>query len=852
MRSGVKDLADGLRELARTPVLLVASDYDGTLAPIVPDPARALPERESVVALRNLSQMPDTHVAVISGRALRDLDAMAKLPEEVHLVGSHGSEFDLDFAERLPPERRELRARIRDELTDICSRGSGLLLEEKPASIAFHYRNAAEEVAQTALDAVLAGPAALPGVQTRHGKKVVELLLVPTDKGLALKKIRRNVGATAVLFFGDDLTDEEAFAVLRGPDVAVKVGEGATQAAHRLDDTTEVARALALLHELREEWLTGGSAVPIEQHSMLSDHRTVALVAPQARITWFCVPRLDSPGLFAELLGGPSAGYFAVLPAGDSTQLGQSYRHSSLVLETRWPSITVTDFLDCSLDRPRRRAGRSDLIRIVEGTGRVALEFAPRLDFGRVPTRLRRHANGLLLEGSVEPIVLRSPRVDWEIHPVGPHHSARAEVELSDSRLVLDLRYGTGNLGDTERSGPERRDLTDQYWRAWASQLTLPPVDTELVLRSALTLKALCYNPTGAIAAAATTSLPEDIGGVRNWDYRFCWPRDAALAAAALVRLGSLGEAMSFLDWMLQVVDSCPSPSYLQPLYGLSGETVPPEAEIRELGGYRGSRPVRISNSAAQQVQLDVFAPVVDVVHVLMQREAPLSSEHWRLVEAMVEAVAERWREPDHGIWEERLPPRQHVHSKVMCWTTVDRALAISRSFLERDRPEWVELRDTIARDVLERGWKPDVGAFTGTYEGDYPDAAALSIGLSGLLDPADERYGATVRAVETHLRRGPTVYRYRIDDGLPGFEGGFHLCTAWLVQAYLAVGREQDAWELYRAMVALAGPTGLLSEQYGPTTERALGNFPQAYSHLALVECALQLSGASRARAAT
>jgi GH15 family glucan-1,4-alpha-glucosidase len=209
----------------------------------------------------------------------------------------------------------------------------------------------------------------------------------------------------------------------------------------------------------------------------------------------------------------------------------------------------------------------------------------------------------------------------------------------------------------------------------------------------------------------------------------------------------------------------------------------------------------------------------------------------------MVEVVSERWQEPDHGIWEERLLPQHHVHSKVMCWMTVDRAIALSRSYLENGRAEWERLRAAIARDVLEHGWKPGVGAFTGTYEGDELDAAALTIGLVGLLPPSDERYVATVRAVESRLRRGPTVYRYRKDDGLPGFEGGFHICTGWLVKAYLAVGREKDAQELYRAMVALAGPTGLFSEQYGPTTRRALGNFPQGYSHAALIDCALALT---------
>ena len=835
-------LKDRLGELARAPVLLVASDYDGTLAPIVSDPDRALPERESVVALRNLSQLDRTHAAVISGRALRDLEALARLPADIHLVGSHGSEFDVGFAESLAPEARARRERLARELAAIAASSEGLAIEEKPASVALHYRNADGAAAARAVEAVVRGPGAREGVHTRHGKKVVELLLFPTDKGRALESIRHRVGATAVLFFGDDLTDEDAFRTLTGPDASVKVGEGESAARFRLGGTEDVARALALLYELREDWITGGRAVAIEQHSVLSDQRTAAIVTPDARITWLCLPRLDSSAVFAELLGGPAAGAFAVRAADGSPPARQEYRAGSMTLVTHWPEFSVTDFLDCSQGRPRQRAGRSDLIRIVEGRGAVEVAFAPRLDFGRVQTRLRLHPSGLRVEGALEPLVLRAPRVPWRIVHEGGHDTAIARLELAGERVVLDLRFGTGTLEDTAHSGPERGDLTDAYWRTWSGRLRLPEVEPELVLRSALLLKALCYAPSGALAAAATTSLPEDVGGVRNWDYRYCWPRDAALAATALVRLESPGEAMAFLDWMLQVVDRCVSPAYLQPLYGLAGETVPAEAEIAELAGYRGSRPVRVANSAARQIQLDVFGPVVELVHELVRRQAPVSSEHWRLVEALVRGVAERWREPDHGIWEVRLPPRHHVHSKVMCWLTLDRAIEISRAFLEQDREDWRELRDEIAEDVLRRGWKPSVGAFTGSYEDDELDASALVVGLSGLLAPDDERFVRTVEAVERGLRRGPTVYRYRFDDGLPGTEGGFHLCAGWLVRAYGLIGRREAAWELFRGMVSLAGPTGVYSEQYGAVSGRALGNVPQAYSHTALIECAVGL----------
>jgi len=593
---------------------------------------------------------------------------------------------------------------------------------------------------------------------------------------------------------------------------------------------------------LRAAWAAGATAVPIEQHAMLSDQRTVALITPNARIVWLCLPRLDSPAMFAELLGGPAAGYFSIASAEGAPAVRQRYVGGSMVLRTQWRDFTVTDFLDCSGGKHGQRAGRSDLIRSLEGNGRIVIEFAPRMDFGRAETRLRLRDGGIEILETHDPIVLHSPEVKWELIEQGRHHIARAEVDLNGTPIALILRYGTGTLRKPSMDVQSQMRLTHRYWSAWSSKLQLPKVEPTLVRRSALALKALCYGPTGAPAAAATTSLPEHLGGVRNWDYRFCWLRDAAMTAGALVKLGSESEAMAYLDWLLEVLRER-SPERLQPLYTLTGDALGPEAEIAELAGYAGSRPVRVGNAASRQIQLDVFGEITELIALLIERDAPLSSEHWRLVDAMVQAVARRWREADHGIWEIRKPSRHHVHSKIMCWVTIDRAVKIAERFFDRERPDWAELRDEIAADILAHGFNSKMNAFTATYDSDEIDSATLFIGLTGFLPPHDPRFEGTVAAVERVLKDSPTVYRYLYDDGLPGHEGGFHICTSWLVESYLLLGRIDEARRMFDDMIALVGPTGLLSEQYDPHLRRALGNHPQAYSHIGVIENAIALS---------
>ncbi|MDH3293188.1 MAG: trehalose-phosphatase [Acidimicrobiia bacterium] len=837
------ELAERIRQLARVPNLMVACDYDGTVAPLVDDPSQAAPVRDAVAAMRSLAEQANTHVTVVSGRSLRDLALLSRLPEEIRLVGSHGSEFDLGFASQLEAHLVERRGLITDEVRKLGERYSALI-EEKPTGVTFHLRGMAEEIKEEARRDLIMGPASHEWIFTRNGHDIIEFSVIDTNKGTALEAIRHQVGASAVIFFGDDVTDEDGFRTLTGPDVGVKVGEGPTQAEFRVPDTETVARLLALLAEIRAKWLRGDGLVPIQNYSVLSDLRTAAIVSPQASISWLCVPRVDSAAVFASLLGGPTAGHFSIWEGQQrSTPLSQQYLADTMVLETRFRSFTVTDFLDSSSGRTRRLAGRSDLLRILEGTGEVIIEFAPRLDFGRAPTRLEDKGDGIAVLGTADLMVLRSPGVTWEIVDIGRHQTAVGRVVLDpDVPVSLELRSGTGTVRPDARTEQERLADTAHFWSNWVGKLDLPVTERDLVARSALILKSLCHGPTGAIISAATTSLPTHLGGVRNWDYRYCWLRDAAMVGKALVRLGSRAEAMAFLDWVLQLLETRAEPERLAPLYNVTGRHLPPEAEIADLPGYGGSRPVRVGNSADGQVQLDLFGSVVDLVHTLLQSGEALSAEHWRLVEAMVLAVSHRWAEPDHGIWGLRKPPRHHVYSKVMCWVTVDRAISIADQFLDREPGAWIDLRERIAADVLEHGWDDELQSFTAAYGSKDLDASVLAIGLTGLLAPNDKRFGRTVEAVERALRTGSTLRRYETDDGLPGREGGYNLATSWLVDALCLIGQRDRAAGLFTDVSELAGDTGIMTEQHDPEHDRALGNIPHAHAHIGLINNVLSL----------
>ncbi len=832
-----------IQAVVSAPVLLIASDFDGALAPIVNDPAVAIAIPRAVDALQQIGRLPHTHAAVVSGRGLVDLRSRLSGLTAATLSGSHGAEMDGEVSSEVSWLHRLELEHVTESLAAIVQKFPGSRLELKARGVAFHYREVSDADVMPAVETVLKLKGEYTSMSTRLGSMVIEFAVDRVSKGDAIRYLRHRTGATSVVFIGDDLTDESAFAELGSIDAGVKVGPGDTVARFRIGTVCDVDELLnKFLHE-RTKWLAERSLVPIQDHAVLSDQRTIALVAPGARLVWLCLPRIDSPALFAELLGGPAAGFFEISPAGDVGPAAQSYDRDSLILKTTWPTCTVTDYLDCAGGRAYQRAGRTDLVRVIEGSGRIRIRFAPRLDFGRVPTFMSVRDGVLEIEGAQDPIMLHAPGVNWTIVQDGPHHTAESEFELSHAPLVFELRYGTGSTRPHIHDETARRQTTHNFWSAWSASLRIPPLHPLVVRRSALMLRALCYGPTGAIAAAGTTSLPEHLGGSRNWDYRYCWPRDSALAAAALLRLGNTGTAMRLLEWLYGVLEHCDSPDRLHPIYTVSGHELGPEAEISGLNGYGESRPVRVGNAAAQQVQLDVFGPIADLVASLVESGAPVAPDHWRVTRAMVEAVEARWKEPDHGIWEIRGPKRHHVHSRVMCYHTVDRAMVVHEHMVGGSNPNWMRLREQIREDVLANGIHAESGAFTASYGSGNIDAASLLTGLVGLVSIDDPRFTRTVSAVENSLRRGPVVYRYLYEDGLPGREGGFHLCTSWLIEAMVKQGRVQEARELFDDFVARAGPTGILSEQYDPSSCTALGNVPQAYSHVAVINAAVALS---------
>ncbi|MCU1573940.1 MAG: trehalose-phosphatase [Micrococcaceae bacterium] len=833
-----------LRLLARTPNLLVACNYGGTLCEAEGVSTEILPRGGASVALRALAALPNTHAAVISGRSLRDLASVSRLPAEIHLVGSHGAEGDMLFAHGLELHTEAVLQQAGRILEEAVGAERGITIERKPVAVAVHTRFAPPEVVER-VKARARAVADEHGMYFLEDRSVLDLSMVEPSKGLALERLRSQLGAGAALYAGDASSDEYALRTLRGPDLGIWVGDGAGAAEHHVRDPEAFARVLAILFELRRSWLFGEDAVGLERHTLLGNGASTALLTPDATVCWMSHPLPDSGSLFAHLLGGDAAGHFSIEPVKVSQVLGQRYVDNTMLVETRWAEVTVTDYLEPSPE------GITTLVRTLNGSGDARITFAPRPDYANAPFAMERRGEAVHVVGTSDPIQLWAPGVDFTLTSDGRHATATAVVALQDGPIVLTLR-----CGDTESFTPDpdqeplRRAVLIAATRGWTQSLDIPGVKPSLVARSALTLRAMVHEPTGGVLAAPTTSLPEGIGGTRNWDYRYCWLRDGSMTVRALVDLGSTAEAEGFLAWLTRILANSPGPEWLHPLYSVSGAPMSSEASVENLPGYAGSRPVRIGNAADHQVQLDVFGPITELIDTLSQRRSALSDSEWSLVQQMAAAVVARWHEPDHGIWEARRPPRHHVYTKVMCWVTLDRALRIAGRHGRTPDSGWAALAETIRSEVLTEGWSQAATSYTVAYDSDDLDAAVLHVGLSGLLDVADPRFHATVAAVERELRAGPTVFRYHYDDGLPGLEGGFHICTTWLIEAYLAVGRYDDAEKLFSQLVSLMGPTGLLPEEYDPATERHLGNHPQAYSHLGFIRCAQLLHNRVRADA--
>ena len=587
----------------------------------------------------------------------------------------------------------------------------------------------------------------------------------------------------------------------------------------------------------------------IEDYAIIGDLQTAALVGRNGSVDWLCLPRFDSGACFAALIGDEDNGHWRIAPQGtdsSDTCTRRGYVDDSLVLETYWETrsgiVKVIDFMP-------QRDKSPDIMRIVEGvSGSVDMSSVLRLrfDFGSIVPWMRRSRGHRVAVAGPDSVWLRSepPVKTW-----GQQFSTRSSFTVTEGESVaFVLTWHPSHSPRPKLVDPHkalRHTLHD--WGKWAAKCTYQGRRREAVLRSLITLKALTYAPTGGIVAAPTTSLPEEIGGVRNWDYRFCWLRDATLTLGALVSAGYLEEAAEWRDWLLRAVAG--DPADLQIMYGLAGERRLPESELPWLRGYENSRPVRTGNAAVTQRQLDVYGEVIDSLR--LAREAGLDDKPhaWNLQLSLLGFLESTWREPDEGIWEVRGGRRHFVHSKVMAWVAADRAVRTleENPTLPGDANRWRAMRDAVHAEICAKGYDPVRNTFTQYYGSRELDAATLLIVRTGFLPPDDPRIVGTVDAVREELCSGGLVRRYSTDgmsvDGLPGDEGTFIVCSFWLVDALLRTGRIEEAEELFERLLALRNDVGLLAEEYDTKARRQLGNFPQAFSHIGLVNSALDLA---------
>ncbi|WP_424214977.1 glycoside hydrolase family 15 protein [Streptomyces sp. BI20] len=596
---------------------------------------------------------------------------------------------------------------------------------------------------------------------------------------------------------------------------------------------------------------------PIEDYAVIGDLMTTGLVGRDGSVDWLCLPRHDSGACFARLLGDEENGHWRIAPAGAAPgehATRRRYLPDTLVVETVWETeegaVRVLDFM------PQRDTA-PDVVRIVEGIeGRVTVRGTLRLrfDYGHTLPWVRRCDGHRVAVAGPDSVWLRSepPVRTW-----GEENATHSEFEVAaGERVAFVLTWHPSHEPRPALVDPfEALEHSVADWREWVARCTYDGPYKEAVTRSLITLKALTYRPTGGIVAAATTSLPEEIGGVRNWDYRYCWLRDSTLTLGVLLSTGHTEEARDWRAWLLRAAAG--DPADLRIMYGLGGERRLPEAELGWLRGYADSRPVRIGNAAVEQLQLDVYGEVIDSLFVAREAGLPSEAHAWRVQTALLEYLERTWREPDEGLWEVRGPRRHFTHSKVMAWVAADRAVrSLEREpGLEGDAERWRAMRDEVHREVCERAYDPERNTFTQSYGSEELDAATLLIPRTGFLPPDDPRVLGTIEAVRRELDQGGLLRRYSVAgqavDGVPGSEGVFLACSFWLVDALVQTGRDKEARELFERLLAVRNDVGLLAEEYDPAAGRQLGNFPQAFSHVGLVNSALALSGAAERDAA-
>jgi GH15 family glucan-1,4-alpha-glucosidase len=581
----------------------------------------------------------------------------------------------------------------------------------------------------------------------------------------------------------------------------------------------------------------------IEDYALIGNNATAALVGRNGSIDWLCFPRFDSTACFAALLGSPENGHWSIAPKANHPKVTRSYREGTLVLETEFstPEGTVV-LIDC-MDR---RDGHQDVIRLVRGIrGRVTMqmELALRFDYGTVvPWVSQLEGNRLSAIAGPDRVVFSST-----VALRGEGFKTRAEFEVDEGQTVsFTLTWSLSfNPLPSQPDAAAVVEKVTQSWKTWSSKHAITGPYAEAILRSIITLKALTHHETGGIVAAATTSLPEQIGGIRNWDYRYCWIRDATYTLYALMGSGFFDEASAWRDWLLRAVAG--KPDRIQIMYGIAGERRLTEFELPELPGYEASRPVRVGNAASEQLQLDVYGELLDSAY-LARRKGLLNSEAgWALGRALVNHLEQIWTEPDEGIWEIRGPRRHFVHSKVMAWVAFDRAVRIVQEFgLDGPLDRWIKLRSDVHDEVCRLGFSRELNSFVQYYGARELDASLLLMPLVGFLPPEDPRIQGTVAAIEKNLMQDGLVSRYNtgsLVDGLVGNEGAFVACSFWMVDNYVLQNRISDARSLFEHLLSLRNDVGLLAEEFDPKEHRQLGNFPQAFSHLALVNSALNLT---------
>jgi GH15 family glucan-1,4-alpha-glucosidase len=586
----------------------------------------------------------------------------------------------------------------------------------------------------------------------------------------------------------------------------------------------------------------------IEDYGLIGDCETAALVGRDGSIDWLCWPAFDSDACFAALLGTRENGRWLIAPAEDVAGISRRYWDNTLILETRFESkngvVAIVDFMP-----PRGKA--SDIVRLVRGIeGKVTMrmELIIRFGFGvDVPWVKRTDDGALLAICGPDMTVLRTP-----VETRGKDMTTVAEFEVSEGETVpFVLTYGPSHLPLPEPINPAHalRD-TEDFWLDWCSRCTYEGDSRDLVARSLITLKALTYAPTGGIVAAPTTSLPEKLGGARNWDYRFCWLRDATFTLLALMNSGYTEEASDWHNWLLRAVAG--SPDNMQIMYGIMGQRRLLEWEAGWLPGYEGAQPVRIGNAAHAQLQLDVYGELIDAFYQSRLAELKLDQGSWALARTIVEHVGDVWNQPDHGIWERRNEPKHYVFSKVMTWVAIDRAVKGAERFgYDAPLDRWCALRDTIHRDVCEKGFDAAQDAFVESYGSALLDASVLLLPSVGFLPASDPRVRGTLAAIERHMMRDGFVLRHdprEISDEIQPIEGAFLACSLWLADAYVLAGEVDKAQALFDRVIGVANDLGLLAEEFDSGVGRQTGNFPQALTHIALINTAHNLSEARHA----